>query len=207
MTGKPIESSAGPNWDDDLAGSDGLRREGPEPRRAHRRRSAAQLLGVERLVFFHLPRTCNHCLNPACVAACPSGAIYKRGEDGVVLLDQEKCRGWRMCVSACPYKKTFYNWRRGSRRSASAATRGSSGARPRPASPRASGASATRACSSTTPTASREAAARPEHELVAAQRDAPPRPGGSRGRRRGAAQRRSPDAMLDAARRSPATGS
>jgi nitrate reductase beta subunit len=47
------------------------------------------------------------------VAACPSGAIYKREEDGIVLIDQEKCRGWRMCVSGCPYKKIYYNWSSG----------------------------------------------------------------------------------------------
>ena len=58
----------------------------------------------------HLPRLCNHCLNPACVAACPSGAIYKRDEDGVVLISQDGCRGWRHCVPACPYKKIYYNW-------------------------------------------------------------------------------------------------
>jgi nitrate reductase beta subunit len=52
-------------------------------------------------------------LNPACVAACPSGSIYKREEDGIVLIDQDKCRGWRMCVSACPYKKIYYNWQSG----------------------------------------------------------------------------------------------
>ena len=62
------------------------------------------------VVFNYLPRICNHCLNPACVAACPSGAIYKRGEDGVVLVNEEKCRGWRMCVAGCPYKKVYYNW-------------------------------------------------------------------------------------------------
>jgi nitrate reductase beta subunit len=60
-----------------------------------------------------MPRICNHCLNAACVGACPSGAIYKRAEDGVVLINQDKCRGWRMCVSACPYKKTYYNWSTG----------------------------------------------------------------------------------------------
>jgi nitrate reductase beta subunit len=65
------------------------------------------------MVFFYLPRICNHCLNPACVAACASGAIYKRGEDGIVLIDQERCRGWRMCVSACPYKKIYFNWSTG----------------------------------------------------------------------------------------------
>lgn len=55
--------------------------------------------------MMYLPRLCEHCLNPSCVAACPSGAIYKREEDGIVLIDQDKCRGWRMCVSACPYKR------------------------------------------------------------------------------------------------------
>jgi nitrate reductase beta subunit len=47
------------------------------------------------------------------VASCPSGALYKRGEDGIVLVNQEKCRGWRACVSACPYKKIYYNWKTG----------------------------------------------------------------------------------------------
>ncbi len=59
---------------------------------------------------FPLPRLCNHCLNPACVAACPSGAAHKREEDGVVLIDQDRCRGWRACVSACPYGKVDVNW-------------------------------------------------------------------------------------------------
>jgi nitrate reductase beta subunit len=44
------------------------------------------------------------------VASCPSGALYKRGEDGIVLIDQQKCRAWRSCVAACPYKKTYFNW-------------------------------------------------------------------------------------------------
>ena len=52
-------------------------------------------------------------LNPSCVAACPSGAIYKRGEDGIVLVSQEKCQGWRLCVSGCPYKKVYFNWNSG----------------------------------------------------------------------------------------------
>jgi nitrate reductase beta subunit len=63
--------------------------------------------------MMYLPRLCEHCLNPACVASCPSGAIYKREEDGIVLIDQDKCRGWRMCVSGCPYKKIYYNWKSG----------------------------------------------------------------------------------------------
>jgi nitrate reductase beta subunit len=68
---------------------------------------------LERMAFFYLPRICNHCLNPACVASCPSGALYKRGEDGVVLINQDVCRAWRMCVTACPYKKSYYNWHTG----------------------------------------------------------------------------------------------
>ena len=63
--------------------------------------------------MMYLPRLCEHCLNPSCAASCPSGAIYKREEDGIVLIDQEKCRGWRMCVSGCPYKKIYYNWESG----------------------------------------------------------------------------------------------
>jgi nitrate reductase beta subunit len=63
--------------------------------------------------YFYLPRICNHCLNPGCVAACPSGAAYKREEDGVVLIDQNRCRNWRYCISSCPYKKPYYNWASG----------------------------------------------------------------------------------------------
>ena len=112
VTGEYMEIEAGPNFDDDLGGSpvyamndpnfEGLT---PEQRE--------QLFAVERLVFFYFPRICNHCLNPSCVASCPSGALYKRGEDGIVLIDQKRCRAWRSCVAACPYKKTFYNWHTG----------------------------------------------------------------------------------------------
>jgi nitrate reductase beta subunit len=58
--------------------------------------------------FFYLARICNHCSYPACLAACPRKAIYKRPEDGIVLIDQAECRGYRKCVEACPYKKTMY---------------------------------------------------------------------------------------------------
>ena len=58
---------------------------------------------------FYLPRICNHCSFPACLAACPRKAIYKRPEDGVVLVDQQRCRGYRECARACPYKKVMYN--------------------------------------------------------------------------------------------------
>ncbi len=63
--------------------------------------------------MMYLPRLCEHCINPTCVASCPSGSIYKREEDGIVLVDQDKCRGWRMCISGCPYKKIYYNWKSG----------------------------------------------------------------------------------------------
>jgi nitrate reductase beta subunit len=112
ITGKPIDVEAGPNWDDDLGGSPIYAANDPnlEGLSAEERR---QLNELERMVFFYLPRICNHCVNPGCVAACPAGALYKRGEDGIVLLSQEKCRAWRMCISGCPYKKTYYNWSTG----------------------------------------------------------------------------------------------
>jgi nitrate reductase beta subunit len=59
--------------------------------------------------FFYLQRICNHCSYPACLAACPRGAIYKRPEDGIVLIDQSQCRGYRKCVEQCPYKKPMFN--------------------------------------------------------------------------------------------------
>jgi nitrate reductase beta subunit len=112
VTGRQMEPEAGPNWDDDLGGSRVYAANDPNLETLDEQ-TRAQLFALERLVFFHFPRICNHCLNPACVAACPSGAIYKRGEDGVVVIDQNRCRGWRACVPACPYKKAFYNWSSG----------------------------------------------------------------------------------------------
>jgi nitrate reductase beta subunit len=58
--------------------------------------------------FFYVPRSSNHCTYPACLAACPRQAIYKRSQDGVVLIDQSRCRGYRECVKACPYGKTMF---------------------------------------------------------------------------------------------------
>ena len=65
--------------------------------------------GIHQVWMFYLARICNHCTYPACLAACPRKAIYKRKEDGIVLVDQERCRGYRECVKACPYKKVFFN--------------------------------------------------------------------------------------------------
>jgi len=112
VTGEPINIEAGPNWDDDLGGSP-IYAENDVNFEEVTEEQKAQMFAIERLVFFYFPRICNHCLNPACVAACPSGALYKRGEDGIVLVDQKICRAWRSCVAACPYKKTFFNWSTG----------------------------------------------------------------------------------------------
>ncbi|HZV07505.1 MAG TPA: 4Fe-4S dicluster domain-containing protein [Gemmataceae bacterium] len=65
-------------------------------------------LPEHRVWFFHLARICNHCTYPGCLGACPRQAIYKRPEDGIVLIDQERCRGYRKCVEGCPYKKAMY---------------------------------------------------------------------------------------------------
>ena len=106
ITKKRMEITWGPNWEDDLAG-------GETARQDYNLKQMAEEIKLEFQDLFmkYLPRICNHCLNPACVAACPSGAIYKRDEDGVVLINQDGCRGWRHCVPACPYKKIYYNWK------------------------------------------------------------------------------------------------
>jgi nitrate reductase beta subunit len=112
ITGQPIDIEAGPNWDDDLGGSPVYAANDPNLAGLSEE-EREQLNALERVVFFYLPRICNHCLNPGCAAACPAGAIYKRGEDGIVLISQDKCRAWRMCISGCPYKKTYFNWAAG----------------------------------------------------------------------------------------------
>ena len=102
-----IEWSA--NWDDDLGGAPELAPADP----ILQKMSEKIKLEFEQTFMFYLPRICEHCLNPSCAASCPSGAIYKRSEDGIVLVDQDKCRGWRKCVTGCPYKKIYFNHRTG----------------------------------------------------------------------------------------------
>ena len=80
----------GPNWDEDEGA-------GSYPEDNH---------------YFYLPRLCNHCTEPACLDACPRQSIYKREQDGIVLVDQDKCHGYRFCVEACPYKKVYYDYQR-----------------------------------------------------------------------------------------------
>ncbi|MGI9538976.1 MAG: nitrate reductase subunit beta, partial [Miltoncostaeaceae bacterium] len=110
VTGKTIDVEWGPNWEDDLAGAPG--RAGADPNLRDGVEETVRM-EFEKAFMFYLPRICEHCLNPSCVASCPSGAMYKREEDGIVLVDQEQCHNWRMCVGGCPYKKVYFNWESG----------------------------------------------------------------------------------------------
>jgi nitrate reductase beta subunit len=95
----------GPNWEEILGGEFAKRRKDKNFRPGIQKDIYGQF---ENTFMMYLPRLCEHCLNPTCVASLPqSGPIYKREEDGIVLIDQDKCRGWRMCVSGCPYKKIY----------------------------------------------------------------------------------------------------
>jgi len=109
ITGEDTKITWSANWDDNLGGA---------PENGHKDPLLKNIADkvkfeFEQTFMFYLPRICEHCLNPSCAASCPSGAIYKRSEDGIVLVDQDKCRGWRMCVSGCPYKKIYFNHRTG----------------------------------------------------------------------------------------------
>jgi sulfite dehydrogenase (quinone) subunit SoeB len=61
----------------------------------------------------HFPRSCLHCETPDCVTVCPTGASYKRAEDGIVLVDEDKCIGCKLCSWACPYGAREYSEVRG----------------------------------------------------------------------------------------------
>jgi tetrathionate reductase subunit B len=64
---------------------------------------------VPKVKVSYRPHLCMHCDNAPCIAACPvPGAAYKR-EDGLVILDTQKCTGCRLCVAACPYDVIFFN--------------------------------------------------------------------------------------------------
>jgi DMSO reductase family type II enzyme iron-sulfur subunit len=79
----------GPNWDEDIGGG-----------------------AYPNSYFFYLPLVCMNCAHPACMEACPRTAIYRREEDGIVLIDEERCHGYRFCIEACPYKRIYFNERR-----------------------------------------------------------------------------------------------
>jgi nitrate reductase / nitrite oxidoreductase, beta subunit len=107
LTGEFIDKPEwGPNWDDDLAGGSEIAPTDPNNDKLQEHIATE----YEKTFMMYLPRICEHCLNPSCVASCPSGALYKRDEDGIVLVDQEACRGWRFCMNGCPYHKIYYNW-------------------------------------------------------------------------------------------------
>lgn len=107
LTGEKMDPDWGPNWEDDLAG---VHITGPTDPNIEKIEEDIKF-NFEQSFMMYLPRLCEHCLNPSCVASCPSGAMYKRDEDGIVLVDQEACRGWRYCMTGCPYKKVYFNWK------------------------------------------------------------------------------------------------
>lgn len=61
----------------------------------------------------HFPRSCLHCETPACVTVCPTGASYKRTEDGIVLVNPDTCIGCKLCSWACPYGAREYDVKAG----------------------------------------------------------------------------------------------
>ena len=93
ITGKPMKIQWSANWDDDLGGGPELAINDPVLKKIKDEVGDRVKLEFEQAFMFYLPRICEHCLNPACVASCPSGAMYKRSEDGIVLVDQDACRG------------------------------------------------------------------------------------------------------------------
>jgi nitrate reductase beta subunit len=109
LTGQDTKVTWSANWDDSLGGGNEVLAADPILQKV----SDQVRQDYEKAFLFFLPRICEHCLNPSCAASCPSGAIYKRAEDGIVLVDQDRCRGWRMCVTGCPYKKIYFNHRTG----------------------------------------------------------------------------------------------
>ncbi|SEE75455.1 nitrate reductase subunit beta [Jiangella alba] len=113
ITGEDTKVTWSANWDDNLGGTSELGHLDPVVEKVRRESEDKIRFEFERTFMFYLPRICEHCLNPSCMASCPSGAIYKRSEDGIVLVDQDRCRGWRQCVTGCPYKKIYFNHRSG----------------------------------------------------------------------------------------------
>lgn len=112
-TGRAMAIEKSANWDDSLGGGAAYGELDPIVQKMREEANQKVQFSYEKTFMFFLPRICEHCLNPSCMAACPSGAIYKRTEDGIVLVDQNKCRGWRQCITGCPYKKIYFNHRSG----------------------------------------------------------------------------------------------
>jgi Fe-S-cluster-containing dehydrogenase component len=87
----------GPLTDDDPYGAEPA---GTWLNRVHTYEAVAED-GSSRTV--HFPRSCLHCETAPCVTVCPTGASFKRAEDGIVLVDEDKCFGCGLCAWACPY--------------------------------------------------------------------------------------------------------
>ncbi|MFI5623141.1 nitrate reductase subunit beta [Nocardioides sp. NPDC051685] len=113
ITGEDTKITWSANWDDNLGGSIEHGHLDPIVAKIREESNERIRFELEQTFMFYLPRICEHCLNPSCMASCPSGAIYKRAEDGIVLVDQDRCRGWRQCITGCPYKKIYFNHRSG----------------------------------------------------------------------------------------------
>ena len=113
ITGEDTKITWSANWDDDLGGASELGHLDPIVAKVRQESNEQIKFEFEKTFMFYLPRICEHCLNPSCMASCPSGAIYKRSEDGIVLVDQDRCRGWRQCMTGCPYKKIYFNHKTG----------------------------------------------------------------------------------------------
>jgi nitrate reductase beta subunit len=113
ITGEDTKITWSANWDDNLGGVSEQGHLDPIVQRVRQESEQKIKFDFQQTFMFYLPRICEHCLNPSCMASCPSGAIYKRAEDGIVLVDQDRCRGWRQCVTGCPYKKIYFNHKTG----------------------------------------------------------------------------------------------